>query len=85
MSNVAPDIGNTPQFEAPILADLMQRIVHRPWWAMKDPLPVDPVTFEKANLEMAEVQERQGRRVIAAAWAPKPNFLLMGVPVVLNG
>lgn len=78
-------VGEVPQFEAPILADLMQQIVHRPWWAMKDPLPVDPETWQRANTEMAEVQERQGRRVVAAEWAPAPNFLLMGVPVVMNG
>jgi hypothetical protein len=82
---VMSDVGNTPQFEAPILADLMQRIVHRPWWSMKDPLPVDPETWQKANNEMREVQERQGRRVMAAEWAPLPNFLLMGVPVVMHG
>lgn len=76
-------VGNRPQFEAPILADLMQQIVHRPWWAMKDPLPVDPETWAKANDEMADVAKRQGRTV-AAASLPAPNFLLMGVPVVMN-
>lgn len=79
------DIGSTPQFEAPTLADLMHRIRNRPLWAMKDPLPVEPETWQKANSEMTEVQKRQGRGVAAAAWADKPNFLLMGVAVVMNG
>lgn len=80
-----PDVGATPQLEAPILADLMQRIVHRPWWMMKEPLPVDPDTFEKAKTEMAEVQKLQGRHVAAAPGVDQPNFLLMGIPVVMNG
>jgi hypothetical protein len=79
------DIGNTPQLEAPILADLMQRIAHRPAWAVKDPLPVERETWQKAKDEMTDVQKRQGRNVQTASWAAQPNFLLMGVPVVMNG
>lgn len=75
-------VGSTPQFEAPVLADLMRRIRDRPLWAMKDPLPVDPETYRKAHAEMTEVQQRQGRCVFAASDVDLPNFLLMGVPVV---
>lgn len=79
-----PDIGNTPQFEAPTLADLARRLRDRPIWQIceRKPLSVDPETYERGLTEMRETMERQGRTVNAAPWAPKPNFLLMGVPVV---
>lgn len=46
------------------------------------PLSVDPETYKKAFEEMKTVQSRQGRPVLAAAWADMPNFLLRGIPVV---
>lgn len=80
------NVGSTPQLEAPTLASLMRQMSERPLWEISDrkPLPVDPSTYQKAYAEMSEVQERQGRPVMAAAWAEKPNFLLMGVPVVMS-
>lgn len=81
-----PDVGNTPQFEAPTLADLCRLINERPLWMLQDrvPLAVDPETYERASIEMREVQARQGRTVLAAAWVEQPNFLLRGVPVVIH-
>lgn len=86
MSSIMPDIGNTPQFEAPTLAQLARQLHDRPLWQIRErkPLSVDHETYRKAYSEMTEVQERQGRPVMAAAWADQPNFLLMGVPVVQN-
>lgn len=80
------DVGNTPQFEAPTLAALARQINERPLWQIKEALPllVDPETWHRANTEMREVQERQGRHVAAASWAPLPNFLLHGIPVVMD-
>jgi hypothetical protein len=80
------DVGRTPQFEAPTLADLTRKIYERPLWQTKEavPFPVDPETWQRANTEMREVMKRQGRPVYAADWAPRPNFLLQGIPVVMN-
>lgn len=77
------DIGSTPQFEAPTLAKLTHRIDARPGWAVKDPLAVDRGTFDKALSEMTEVQKRRGFPVPTTS-IDKPNFLLRGVPVVMN-
>ena len=35
------DIGSTPQFDAPVLAELCRRMIERPYWAKTDPLAVD--------------------------------------------
>lgn len=80
-----PDVGSTPQFEAPTLASLARMHYERPLWMVRDkvPLAVDPETYQRASDEMRKVQERQGRRVLAAAWVDGPNFLLYGVPVVM--
>lgn len=79
-----PDVGNTPQLEAPTLAELHRQINDRPLWQISEklPLPVDPDTFEKAAAEMRDVQARQGRAVPTAPWIEQPNFLLRGVAVV---
>lgn len=76
------DVGSTPQFEAPTLADLCRRINERPLWAVEDPLSIDPETYEIARNEMVEVQMRRGFPV-ACADIGRPNFLLRGVPVVM--
>jgi hypothetical protein len=76
------DVGSTPQIEAPTLAAIYQKITQRPLWAVEEPLAVDADTFEKALLEMTEVQKCRGFSVAMAAIA-EPNFLLRGVPVVM--
>jgi hypothetical protein len=80
------DVGNTPQFEAPTLAELARQINDRPLWEVRDkhPLPVDPETYQRGLSEMREVQSRQGRPVAAAGWLKQPNFLLHGIPVVIS-
>lgn len=78
-----PDVGNTPQFEAPTLASLYSQITQRPLWAVEEPLAVDADTFEKALIEMADAQKRRGFPVAAAA-ITRRNFLLRGVPVVIH-
>lgn len=77
-----PDVGNTPQFEAPLLAALARQITDRPYWAAEDKFFVDAETFERARAEMVMVQNRHGRPV-AVADLKEPNFLLRGVPVVM--
>lgn len=76
--------GSTPQFDAPTLASLCRQINERPLWAVEEPLPVDPETYQKASVEMEEVQKRRGFPVACAA-LDRPNFLLRGVPVVIAG
>lgn len=79
-----PDIGSTPQFEAPTIATLCKQIYERPLWMVREcvPLEVDHETWQKAFDEMKEIQERQGRCVVAADWVDRQNFLLRGLPVV---
>jgi hypothetical protein len=74
-------IGATPLFEAPTIARLSDQLIQRPLWAVRDPLPVDPETYRLGYQEMTEIQKRRGFPV-AAAVMDRPNFLLMGVPVV---
>lgn len=76
------DVGSTPQIDATTLASLCRRINERPLWAIEEPLPVDPETYELAREEMTEVQKRRGFPVSCAA-IDRPNFLLLGVPVVM--
>lgn len=78
------DADGMAQFEAPTLAELSRKIFERPLWQIRDKLPlqVDPDTFEKARIEMSDVQARQGRAVATAAWVKQENFLLRGIPVV---
>jgi hypothetical protein len=83
---MASHIGSTPQFEAPTLAVLSKQLYDRPLWQIQEraPLKVDPETYQRAFAEMREVQERQGRCVVAADWVDRPNFLLRGIPVVME-
>jgi hypothetical protein len=76
------DIGSTPQFEAPVLADLYRKLVNRPYWAKTDPLAVDQETFKTGLREMADIQRRRGFPVVAAN-IEKTNFLLYGIPIVM--
>lgn len=83
-------VGGGEQVEivsAPTVATLVKRMNDRPVWQIIDkaPLYVDSETFQRARTEMQEALARQGRAVVAADWAPLPNFLLLGVPVVMNG
>jgi hypothetical protein len=79
-----PDVGNTPQIDAPTLADLYRRMVNRPTWqtAEKLPLEVDPDTFERGLSELRMVLADQGRALAVADWIKQENFLLYGCPVV---
>lgn len=77
------DVGSTPQFEAPVLAELCTKLVQRARWAAEEPLAVDAETWQKARDEMVEVQKRRGFTVLGAD-IKQPNFLLMGVPVVVS-
>lgn len=77
------DVGSTPQLVAPTLADLSARIDGRPSWAVKEPLAIDRDTFERAETEMFDVQKRRGFPVPRSEM-DQPNFLLRGVPVVMN-
>jgi hypothetical protein len=78
-------VGSTPQFDAPALAALSRQLHERPLWQTREavPLEVNPHTWQRANNEMREAMERQGR-LVAAADIGKPNFLLFGIPVVMN-
>jgi hypothetical protein len=66
----------------PVLQGVVHRLLNRPWWAAKEPLAVDPETYQRASHEMTEVLRARG-------WSGpgkcpdirRPNFYLMGVPV----
>lgn len=79
-----PDIGRTPQVEAPAIAALSQLMAERPVWLASEPFEIDSTTFERARDEMATIQRNQGRPLPVAPWIPRPNFLIRGVPVVMN-
>lgn len=67
----------------PILQGVMHRLFNRPWWEGKEPLHVDPETYMRASGEMTEVLRARGWHGPAlCADIRKPNFLLMGVPIV---
>ena len=68
------DVGSTPQFVAPTLADLTQKLMARPAWAVMDPLAVDRETFESGLREMADIQRKRGFPVVGANIG-KDNFL----------
>lgn len=76
----APDPAS---ISAPVLASVARMLMERPVYFATDPLPVDPMTFEGAKAEMTEVLRSRG-------WAgpgsckeiTRPNFMLMGVPIV---
>lgn len=76
------DVGSTPQYECPILADLTHRMMARPNWAVQDPLAVDRETYEQGLREMVDIQRKRGFPVMGAAIG-KDNFLLWGTPVVM--
>lgn len=72
--------------EAPALAELA-RLMHeslRYRWQWERPFEVDPMLWHRANAEIEMVQEARGFPVQAADWVPLPNFLLMGVPIVMG-
>lgn len=79
-----PDIGSTPQFEVSTLAMIHRQILERPPYMAREPLALDRDTYEKAIEEMASVMNLQGRRLSKADWLKMDNFLLYGVPVVMN-
>lgn len=81
-----PDVGRTPLLEAPALAELSRQIFARPLWMMQDtvPLEVDPETWKRAREEMVSIQKARGF-ALASASIDRVNFLLRGVPVVMNG
>lgn len=67
----------------PILASIVRRLHERPIWAWKEPLPVDSETYVRASDELTEVLRARGWHGPAlCADIRKPNFLLMGVPIV---
>lgn len=78
------NVGNTPQLDAPTLADLYRQMVLRPIWqtAEKLPLEVDPDTFDRGLSELREALQKQGRALAVADWIARENFLLYGCPVV---
>jgi hypothetical protein len=73
--------------ELPILAKLARQIDDRPVWLIQDraPIVVDPATFKAARDEMKLALQRQGRPLSTAPWIDQENFLLRGIPVVMNG
>ena len=80
------DTGTTPLLDTPTLAMIAQAMNDRPIWQIRDaiPFPVDRQTWTQAEHEMREAMQLQGRDVPAAPWAPMPNFLLHGNPVVID-
>lgn len=76
-----PDVGSTPQLEAPALAELSRQVLTRPPWLADQPVETDTETWKKARAEMVEIQKRRGFP-LAMAKIDRVNFLLRGVPVV---
>ena len=71
---------------APALAELT-RLMHenlRYRWQWERPFHVEPMLWHRANAEIEMVQEARGFPVLAADWAPLPNFLFHGVPIVMG-
>lgn len=85
LEHLDPDVGRTPQREVPALADLTRQINDRPLWMMQDsvPLEVDAETWKCAREEMVAIQRARGFPLASAA-IDRTNFLLRGIPVVIN-
>jgi hypothetical protein len=79
-----PDVGSTPQLEAPVLADLYRQMARRPTWQALEKLPLEvaPDIFDRGLIELRNVLADQGRPLAVAGWIAEDNFLLYGCPVV---
>lgn len=80
-----PNVGNTPQIEAPTLAEVRRQIYRRPLWQTRDALPleVDSETYRRARDEMVAIQQSRGWP-LATACIERENFMLCGVPIVMG-
>lgn len=83
LETLDPDVGRTPQRDAPALAELSREIARRPLWLVDQPLEVDEETFGRARDEMKAIQRDRGFPLAMAA-IDRVNFLLRGVPVVIK-
>lgn len=82
------EVGGGEQIEvvsAPALGELRRLMLSnlKYKWQWEQPFAVEPMLWHRANEEIERVQEARGFPVVAADWAPLPNFLFMGVPVVM--
>lgn len=78
-----PDVGRTPQRDAPMLAQLSRQIAERPYYLADQPIEVDEETWKRAREEMVAIQRDRGFPLARAA-INRMNFLLRGVPVVIG-
>lgn len=84
----------------PTLAWLIGRIGERPFYFVREPYPVEQKIFTAAENEMYAILKMRGwsdvprdgnighltreRSDEAPVWVGRPNFLLMGTPIVLE-
>lgn len=83
LEQLDPHVGSTPQREVPVLAQLSRRLIERPLYLHDQPLEVDSGTWKQARDEMVGIQRDRGFP-LASANISQANFLLRGVPVVIN-
>lgn len=83
LEHIDPDVGRTPQRDAPALAVLHRQLVERPPWRADQPLETDEDTWKCARQEMAAINRDRGFP-IAQASIDRTNFLLWGMPVVIK-
>lgn len=72
-----------PIVDVPALAEVRRRCYARPVWMRDAPLPVEPELYMQANAEMSAVMHARGWAVLAAD-IREPNFLLHGIPIVMD-
>lgn len=83
LEHLDPDIGRTPQRDAPFLAALCKRLAERPAWLADQPLETDEETWKRAREEMVAINRARGFP-LASAPIDRVNFLLRGAAVVIK-
>lgn len=78
--------GEQPEIvHAPAVAAIQRAIVERPYYLQDRPIAVEPQLWSEAQEQLKQALEKRGWPLLADGECDRPNFLLMGVPVVMNG
>lgn len=80
-------VGGGEQIEtvhAPAVAAIQRMILSRPHYLRSEPIAVDQALWIEAQEQLKAALEKRGWPLLASGDCDRMNFLLMGVPVVID-
>jgi hypothetical protein len=75
--------GEQPEIvHAPAVAEVQRMILGRPHYLRSEAIAIEPQLWVQAQEQLKQALEKRGWPLLADGDCHKPNFLLLGVPVV---